>query len=139
MNYKRIFGIFIIFFILIGCISAINATQEKTIEGLTFNIPDGYMEDSSNSDYDFTDDQYVCLFLRHGPDTIIININDFSGGKLLKGDGEVEKTVNGIDGFYKPADKSFTYTEGNHIITISVPDESVLEDVIVNKDQGFFK
>ena len=133
MDFKKIFGILIIVFVLFCCVSAINASEQKTIEGMDFNMPDGYTEDTANEKTDFEKDNYACLIFTKGSDTIIINVNPFSGGKLVASEGEVEKTVNGIDGIYKEADKSFSYTDGNYLITISVPEESVLEDVIIGK------
>lgn len=134
---KKILAIFFMHLILISCIGFISASDEVELEGMKFNIPDGYQFLESDTNID--DDSYAYyIYTSNDNDAskdIIINVNlhyvnnsTFSSS-LVKGDNEVEKTVNGVDGFYAADTSTFSYQDGNYLVSIQAP-EDLLDEIV---------
>lgn len=140
--------------IALGSIAAATSSDggnEKnvTLDGVTFNIPDGYkiMDNFTSTNVkDATDDGSEYLFNERGYNNsegkqfqvvVVSFIDEADFGTVnvtvpLIGD---EKTINGVDGYMSGTDKRFTlyaYVAGEgKMVLISAEDPNLFEDIIV--------
>lgn len=111
--------------------NATNATTnatEVTIVDETFHIPDGFREtNSSENNGTLTKD-----FENDTGAIIVINVFKAPGrvSNLPLTDGEVNKTIAGIEGNYNEQLHMFKYSHENNVIVIIAPDESLIESMI---------
>lgn len=117
-------------------------------QDVEFTIPDGYSENESAQKLaaDAEDDEdakySVCQFTKDGEE-IVVKVFFFDESvnqeftNLTPADGEVEKTIAGIDGVYN-ADKygdntpTFRFIEDGKLVEVNAPDDSVLESILKN-------
>lgn len=125
-------------------ISSVCAAQSVEIDGVKFNIPDGYKEETSwatdgvtdangfkmyNHTYFDSSNKMIHISVFHGKDTDKLSLDD------LKEPTDVKKTIKGYDGLLDH-DKDaglyfFTYIKNGKVSIVTVEDESLLEKVIV--------
>lgn len=117
-----------------------------TLQDFEFTIPDGYKENASAQvlaeDAKNVDDaKYsACQFVKDGKE-IIVQVYFFGDDvdkeftTLDPVDGEVEKTIAGIDGVYD-SDKyddntpTFRYIKDGKLVEVNAPDDATLESVL---------
>lgn len=149
---KKIFTVFALLIVItsicavsafdLGDIFGVSKNETVTIEGIDFNIPDGYKEDSKNTfnmiekfideGYDFDgkvyskDNTQVGLF--------VYNYSAIGAeyGDIL-GDFANETTINDVGGFveYDDDDYAFAYTKDSCIVLIISNDKDVIGDFII--------
>lgn len=145
MNRKNVLMVLVIIVTAFALLSVVSA-KEETINGVKFNIPDGYTEDTSNS-HSLQDNHTATVksssatvgtqekksFVK-GDDDITISVKSFSKGSELevsKNPGDVEKTIHGKSGYYDSAAKNFVYFDKeNSCFVIIHADEKDLDKII---------
>lgn len=118
------------------------------IQGIELTIPDGYEENESAQklaeDADEIEDaKYsACQFIKDGKEIVVrvFFFNDdvdkeFTSLELL--DGEVDKTMGGIDGAYNPDlygdnTPTFRYLKDGKMVTINAPDDDTINSILKN-------
>ena len=123
-----------------------SATNNATVEGINFNLPDGFSEvDSSSAKNEILNNSYLDLnmstqvFMNDKGDNIEISVSDSS---LIKADDSIAETVsmggnqtqiNGVNGYnFDVAGYSgFTYAKDGKLVVVSASDKELLKDVIV--------
>ena len=150
---KKIFTIFALL-IVVTSISAVSAfdlgglfgmgEQNKTvtIEGVDFNIPAGYKEDSTNTfniiegfideGYDFDGKVYSKDKTQVGLFVYKYNPSDSADNDIL-GSFTNQTTINDIGGFieFEDNDYVFVYTKDDCIVLIASTDQNVIGDFII--------
>ena len=123
-----------------------SATKNATVEGVNFNLPDGFSEvDASSSKNEVLNNSYLDLnmstqvFMNDKGDNIEISVSDSS---LIKADDSIAETIsmggiktqiNGVDGYnFDVAGYSgFTYAKDGKLVVVSASDKELLNDVII--------
>ncbi len=126
----------------------VSASEEVSIGGMDFNIPDGFDENTIYRLIDDMDENGVINNIKafeKGDDVIYICVADF-GDKEMDTDSVSElgnefKTINGVDGYtyddgwvegYEDVPLyGFIYAKNGDIAMIITTDESLFEEVIV--------
>ena len=110
-----------------GAISADNP-NEVTVGDETFHIPDGFRETNSSEN----NGTLTKHFKNDTGAVIVINVFKAPGrvSNLPLTDGEVSRTIAGIDGNYNEQLHMFKYSHENNVIVIIAPDEAMLESII---------
>lgn len=146
---KKIFTVFALL-IVVTSISAVSAfdlgdifdsgNETVTIEGIDFNIPAGYKEDSKNTfniiegfideGYDFDGKVYAKDNTEVG--IYVYNYSSLDADDIL-GDFANETTINDVGGFmeYDDNDYVFVYTTDKSVVLIASNDENVIGDFII--------
>ena len=146
---KKIFAVFALL-IVVASISAVSAfdlgdifgsgDETVTIEGIDFNIPAGYKEDSNNTFNiieKFIDDGYDFDGKVYAKDNTEVGIYVYNYSSLdaddILGDFSNETTINDVGGFmeYDDNDYVFVYTKDNCIVLIASNDKNVIGDFII--------
>lgn len=142
---KKILTLLVILAITVGALSVVSAADTHEVNGVKFNIPDGYTYDQkinemAYKEWDSHSPDSMAVFSNGGSDELIyIFVEDNMKNQTLKDmisdyDQYPEKTINGKTGIYNDnADgkQSFAYLDGKKAIVIIAPDESVMEQCIV--------
>lgn len=149
---KKIFTVFALL-IVVTSISAVSAfdlgglfgigqNETVTIEGIDFNIPAGFKEDSTNTfniiegfideGYDFDGKVYS----KDNTDVgiFVYNYNSSgAGGDDFLSSFANETTINDVGGFmeFEDNDYIFAYTKDNSIVLIASNDKDVIGDFII--------
>ncbi len=146
---KKIFTIFALL-IVVTSISAVSAfdlgdifgsgDETVTIEGIDFNIPAGYKEDSTSTfniiegfideGYDFDGKVYAKDNTQVG--IYVYNYSSLDADDIL-GDFSNETTINDVGGFmeYDDNDYVFMYTKDKCIVMIASNDKNAINDFII--------
>ncbi len=151
---KKIFTIFALL-ILVTSISAVSAfdlgdlfgmggqNKTVTIEGVDFNIPAGYKEDSTNTfniiegfideGYNFDGKVYSKDKTEVGIFVYKNNPSDSSGNNDILGSFTNQTTINDIGGYieFEDNDYVFVYTKEDCIVLIASTDQNVIGDFII--------
>lgn len=129
---------------LLGGDSDESATEQVTIAGIDFNIPEGYKE---VPDYSFENEtSYIGSvsytingksFENDAKDAIAILIADYGDfnvtDEVLQEVADEPKTIKNYDGYVKQ-DGNFTvfaYEEDGDLVTITASDDKIIEEVLV--------
>lgn len=121
-----------------------SAPQEVTIEGIDFNIPEGFKEDVNNSIDDVKATAGTLTYTMNGKtfenddgDVIVILIADYGEynvtDDVLKQVSDEKKTIKDYNGYIKKDGKFYIYSyevDGD-LVTITTADESLIEQVLV--------
>ena len=123
-----------------------SATKNATVEGVNFNLPDGFSEvDASSSKNEVLNNSYLDLnmstqvFMNDKGDNIEISVSDSS---LIKADDSIAETIsmggnktqiNGVDvyNFDVAGYSGFTYAKDGKLVVVSASDKELLNDVII--------
>ena len=147
---KKIFTVFALL-IVVTSISAVSAfdlgdlfgtsqNETVTIEGIDFNIPAGYKEDSKSTfniiegfideGYDFDGKVYAKDNTQVG--IYVYNYSSLDADDLL-GEFSNETTINNVGGFmeFDDNDYVFVYTKDKCIVLIASNDQNVIGDFII--------
>jgi hypothetical protein len=127
---------------IFGDSSSNGPSQEITIEGINFNIPDGYAKNPKSFLDNVTTNTGTVSYTMNGQtfendkgDAIAIIVTDYGVNvteEALKQAGDTKKTINGHEGYMKKDDgfTVFSYVEEGDLVTISLSDENLLEQII---------
>ena len=147
---KKIFTVFALL-IVVASISVVSAfdlgdlfgtsqNETVTIEGIDFNIPAGYKEDSKSTfniiegfideGYDFDGKVYAKDNTQVG--IYVYNYSSLDADDLL-GEFSNETTINNVGGFmeFDDNDYVFVYTKDKCIVLIASNDQNVIGDFII--------
>ena len=147
---KKIFTVFALL-IVVASISVVSAfdlgdlfgtsqNETVTIEGIDFNIPAGYKEDSKSTfniiegfideGYDFNGKVYAKDNTQVG--IYVYNYSSLDADDLL-GEFSNETTINNVGGFmeFDDNDYVFVYTKDKCIVLIASNDQNVIGDFII--------
>ena len=143
---KRIFVLCLILAVIsVSAISAV-AAEKVTVSGHDFNVPDGYSEDSRfaiNNRVNNYGETVNAKGYVNGNDVISICVMSSRDGNFssMPNEGNViERNVNGITGYVNNQVISlywdgmltqFAYVNGTDQIRITVSDESLFDEVII--------
>ena len=124
------------------CVGAVSAA-DVTVDGLTFHMIDGFVEESADSAngipmrqalnvYAKGDEKIYIKTMASSAENFDIDQETFDGAFE---DLDVEpKTINGHKGYYNETEDgeyAFSYLKDARIVTITVPDEAYLEKIII--------
>lgn len=145
MNLKRVLLISLILIALAASLTVVSADKAIKIDGVNFNIPDGFEENKSSSvdgieltyanEYDakgygklFSDgnDEIIIMILE--PESVSADdLNEFDVSR-----GCTSKTINGIEGLYSGdgEDFSFSFIEDGKYCVITASNEGLFESVV---------
>ena len=146
---KKIFTVFALL-IVVASISAVSAfdlgdifgsgDETVTIEGIDFNIPAGYKEDSTSTfniieqfideGYDFDGKVYVKDNTQVG--IYVYNYSSLDADDIL-GDFSNETTINDVGGFmeFDDNDYVFVYSKDKCVVLIASNDKDAIGDFII--------
>lgn len=127
--------------VAIGCASAALFDNENkvTIDGIDFNVPDGYKEDTNYQTINEVKNkggvQYTVngKVFEKGSDIVSILVSDYGEYKLtddiVKSVGGDEKTIGDVKGYASEDDGYylFTYIKDDKLVVFSVTDEDSIE------------
>lgn len=127
--------------VAIGCASAALFDNENnvTIDGMDFNVPDGYKEDTNYQTINEVKNkggvQYTVngKVFEKGSDIVSILVSDYGEYKLtddiVKSVGGDEKTIGDVKGYASEDDGYylFTYIKDDKLVVFSVTDEDSIE------------
>ena len=131
-----------------GAISFENG--KLVLQGIELTIPDGYEENESAQiladDADVADAKdakfSLCQFVKDGKE-IVVKVfffdedKDVEFSELTLLDGEVEKTMAGIDGAYDPNKyddntPTFRFLKDGKIVLVNAPDDDTINSILKN-------
>lgn len=142
----------LVLFLLCAVLSASVAFASETVEveGLYFNIPSGFEESTDHVKINETYDadgkdgfQTQHLYSTGTADVIGIEIYNEPGSTettntmyKIKSDGNDPLTVNGVEGYWEESigGKSFNYFKDGKCVTVVVPSQEILDEIIINPD-----
>ena len=150
---KKIFTIFALLIVVIS-ISAVSAfslgdlfgmgsqNQTVTIEGVDFNIPAGYKEDSTNTFNiieGFIDEGYNFDGKVYSKDKTEVGVFVYKNDASGSGDNDIlssftnQTTINDIGGYieFEDNDYVFVYTKDDCIVLIASNDQNAIGDFII--------
>lgn len=120
------------------------STKKVVIEGVSFNLPDGYKEDKSAAydDYKQTLDNGVVMVISEktflkGSDNLTFSVISYEGAKVddsvieqIAGDS---KKVNGVKGYDYDIEgiQGFAYAKDGKMISIVGADDDLLKEIVV--------
>ena len=153
MNRKTIFGISLLLIAVfaIGSVSAIDfgsflggeQNQTVTIDGIDFNIPDGYKEDPNHETVNQTNQKGIITYITNGKlfekgNTIVnILVADYGDFKvtdeIAASVGGVAKTFNNVNGYISQNGQFyvFDYAKNDKLVIFSSNDEDAIGDFII--------
>ena len=124
----------------LGDLFGTGQNETVTIEGITFNIPAGYKEDSTNTfnivegfideGYDFDGKVYAKDNTQVG--IYVYNYSSLNVDDIL-GDFSNETTINNVGGFmeFDDNDYVFVYTKDNCVVLIASNDQNAINDFVI--------
>ena len=153
MNRKTIFGISLLLIAVfaIGSVSAIDfgsflggeQNQTVTIDGIDFNIPDGYKEDPNHETVNQTNQKGIVTYITNGKlyekgNTIVsLLVADYGDYKvtdeIAASVGGDTKTLNNVSGYSSQNGQLyvFDYAKNDKLVILSSNDENAIGDFIV--------
>lgn len=122
MNKKIVLGLLLLVVAAVG-IGVVCAGETIDIDGCTFNIPDGYNKTNSTSSHAY--------FSNGAGDSYSIEVKQsYSGNASVYGD---TSSINGKEGVLRSFNEGkcqFIYNDNGKMITITAPDQSIIESII---------
>lgn len=153
MNKKIIFGVSLVLIAVmaIGSASAFDlgsllgsdANETVTIDGIDFNIPEGFIEDPKEATINETNEQSGITYITNGKvyekDGVIVALLVADYGEYKVTDeiagavGGEATTINNVDGYLSTDGiyKVFNYAKDDKLVVISANDEDVIADFIM--------
>ena len=153
MNKKTIFGISLILIAIfaIGSVSALDfgsilggeENETVTIDGIEFNIPDGFVEDTDHETVNETNQEGAVTYVTNGKlyekGNAIVNIlvadyGDFKvTDEIASSTGGDAKTIKDVNGYMSKNGQFyiFNYAKDDKLVVFSSTDEDVIADFII--------
>lgn len=131
MKHKKIIGLLLFICIAVTCLGIVSATE--TLDGIEFNIPDGYKLESNQSDTPIEGVTHSEYFFKNGNKNITIEVMTKEDSAIsIKTEfvDNAPKTIKGYEGNYSQKTNSFTYDKGEQHVVIAAHDAK-LEDIII--------
>ena len=148
MDMKKILVLALFLVVVVSTVAAISASEDLTLEGIKFNIPDGYslMEqetdanegaDTEHMDGTAVDKEVTSEYKNSAGDKLNVHVGVKNNQKIdsINPGGE-KKTISGKDGFLiKEKDDGkdkykFEYLQDGKIVKISAVSEDIISQVI---------
>ncbi len=146
MKKVLVLGLFIV--VVLSAVTVISASEELTLEGIKFNIPDGYSlieqetdategADTEHMDGTAVDSEVTSEYKNSAGDKLNVHVGVKNNQKIdsINPGGE-KKTISGKDGFIiKEKDDGkdkykFEYLQDGKIVKISAVSEDIISQVI---------
>ena len=146
MKKVLVLGLFIV--VVLSAVTVISASEELTLEGIKFNIPDGYSlieqetdategADTEHMDGTAVDSEVTSEYKNSAGDKLNVHVGVKNNQKIdsINPGGE-KKTISGKDGFFiKEKDDGkdkykFEYLQDGKIVKISAVSEDIISQVI---------
>ena len=146
MKKVLVLGLFIV--VVLSAVTVISASEELTLEGIKFNIPDGYSlieqetdategADTEHMDGTAVDSEVTSEYKNSAGDKLNVHVGVKNNQKIdsINPGGE-KKTISGKDGFLiKEKDDGkdkykFEYLQDGKIVKISAVSEDIISQVI---------
>lgn len=146
MKKVLVLGLFIV--VVLSAVTVISASEELTLEGIKFNIPDGYSlieqetdategADTEHMDGTAVDKEVTSEYKNSAGDKLNVHVGVKNNQKIdsINPGGE-KKTISGNDGFLiKEKDDGkdkykFEYLQDGKIVKISAVSEDIISQVI---------
>ncbi|WP_405267664.1 hypothetical protein [Methanobrevibacter sp.] len=117
--------------------------QTVTIDGIDFNVPDGFIEDPNHATVNEQKEQSGVTYITNGKvfekgDTVVaLLVADYGDYKItddiVKNVGGDAKTINNIDGYFKTDDnyKVFSYAKDDKLVVLSATDEDAIGEFLI--------
>lgn len=153
MNKKTILGLSLLLIAIfaIGSVSAFDfgsilggeENKTVTIDGVDFNIPEGFKEDPNHETVNQTNQQGTITYITNGKlyekgNTIVtMLVADYGEYKvtdeIASSVGGDAKTINNVNGYMSQNDEFyvFDYAKDDKLVVISANDEDVISDFII--------
>ena len=148
MDMKKILVLALFLVVVVSTVAAISASEDLTLEGIKFNVPDGYslMEqetdanegaDTEHMDGTAVDKEVTSEYKNSAGDKLNVHVGVKNNQKIdsINPGGE-KKTISGKDGFFiKEKDDGkdkykFEYLQDGKIVKISAVSEDIISQVI---------
>ena len=149
MDMKKILVLALFLVVVVSTVAAISASEDLTLEGIKFNVPDGYslMEqetdanegaDTEHMDGTAVDNEVTSEYKNSAGDKLNVHVGVKNNQKIdsINPGGE-KKTISGKDGFIiKEKDDGkdkykFEYLQDGKIVKISAVSEDIISQAIV--------
>ena len=153
MNKKIILGLSLVLVAVIamGSVSAFDLgsmlggeeNETVTIDGIDFNIPDGYTEDPKEATINETNEQSGITYITNGKvyekgsTVVALLVADYGKYKvtdeIAQSVGGDAKTINNVSGYLSTDGiyKVFNYAKDDKLVVISTTDEDAIADFII--------
>ena len=148
MDMKKILVLALFLVVVVSTVAAISASEDLTLEGIKFNIPDGYSlieqetdategADTEHMDGTAVDSEVSSEYKNSAGDKLNVHVGVKNNQKIdsINPGGE-KKTISGKDGFFiKEKDDGkdkykFEYLQDGKIVKISAVSEDIISQVI---------
>lgn len=148
MDMKKILVLALFLVVVVSTVAAISASEDLTLEGIKFNIPDGYSlieqetdategADTEHTDGTAVDREVTSEYKNSAGDKLNVHVGVKNNQKIdsINPGGE-KKTISGKDGFLiKEKDDGkdkykFEYLQDGKIVKISAVSEDIISQVI---------
>ena len=141
MDKKIFFALAILAAVLVSA-TFVCAGESVEIDGIKFNIPDGYKEDADYATVDEVNNKDGVEYVTNGKlyekgNTIVtMLVADYNGydvtDELVSGIGGDAKTINGVDGYIKKDTiyTVFSFEKDGKLVSISATDENAIGDFL---------
>lgn len=145
---KKILVLALFLVVVVSTVAAISASEDLTLEGIKFNIPDGYSlieqetdategADTEHMDGTAVDSEVSSEYKNSAGDKLNVHVGVKNNQKIdsINPGGE-KKTISGKDGFFiKEKDDGkdkykFEYLQDGKIVKISAVSEDIISQVI---------
>jgi hypothetical protein len=153
MNKKIILGLSLVLVAVIamGSVSAFDLgsmlggeeNETVTIDGIDFNIPDGFTEDPKEATINETNEQSGITYITNGKvyekgsTVVALLVADYGKYKvtdeIAQSVGGDAKTINNVSGYLSTDGiyKVFNYAKDDKLVVISTTDEDAIADFII--------
>jgi hypothetical protein len=148
LDMKKILVLALFLVVVVSTVAAISASEDLTLEGIKFNIPDGYSlieqetdategADTEHMDGTAVDKEVTSEYKNSAGDKLNVHVGIKNNQKIdsINPGGE-KKTISGKDGFIiKEKDDGkdkykFEYLQDGKIVKISAVSEDIISQVI---------
>ena len=141
LNLKIIIPIVAIILIAVVGFTLVGGGKTVVLDGVEFNIPNGFKETSSAADYGISiPNAYAKYYVNNAGDFVSVSVSKDSGysqkdiTKAINSGKFTAKTINGYDGAFQITSGGygcgFLYLKGDKIAMVYASDESLLSQLI---------
>lgn len=153
MNRKTIFGISLLLIAVfaIGSVSALDfgsmlggeENETVTIDGIEFNVPDGYVEDTDEATVNETNEKGAVTYITNGKlyqkgnsivNILVADYGDFKvTDEVAASAGGDAKTIKDVNGYMSQNGQFYiyNYAKDGKLVVFSSTDEDAISDFII--------
>ena len=143
MNKKLIAILVFLAIVSAGCVSVVWASEKVNVDGIDFNVPDGFKEDKTQETIKQSETSGSVTYLKttkayeNSTTAVVFMVAEYQGvevtDEVVASTGGEQKTINNVTG-YQNTDGQFTtfaFEKDGKLAVVSTNDASLLDVVLV--------